>query len=352
MNMLRLMTTTLVALLMTGTIQASEPMRTWEEVASQLEELVPKLMEQHTTPGVSIAIVDNRKLVWARGFGVREAGTDHPVETNTLFEACSMSKPLFAYAALKLVEEGKLDLDRPLAEYLDKPYLEDQPLHEKITARMVLSHTTGFPNWRKGKPLTVAFEPGTEQRYSGEGFLYLQRVVEQIVDQPLEPWIQQRLLQPLGMNDSSYVWHTKRKDQAAAGHDKRGQLKPDRRLYTRPNSAYTLYTTPSDYARFLIEMLGPEAGSPHSLREETITEMLTPQVEIPDSTGTARGLGWAVSTEPSRPFGFHGGSNGTGFRCYSRFRRAEGTGIVIMTNSVSGAAVRDEIVKSLEETAW
>ena len=112
-----------------------------------------------------------------------------------------MSKLLMACAALKLVEQGKLDLDRSLAEYLDQPYLPDKPRHRRITARRVLSHTTGFPDWRttgwpKGGPLPLLYDPGTRFTHSGEGFLYLQRVVEHITDTPIQSYLQTTLLRP------------------------------------------------------------------------------------------------------------------------------------------------------------
>ncbi len=121
-----------------------------------------------------------------------------------------MSKLPATYLALQLVEREQLDLHKPLVQYLDKPYLPDQPLHEQITAYMVLVHTTGFPNWREGgwqsgNPLLVQFTPGSQFGYSGEGFLYLQRVMEHITAAPFEELAQRELLVPLNMNSSSYV---------------------------------------------------------------------------------------------------------------------------------------------------
>ena len=319
----------------------------WKDTASQLDELVPTLIEKHKTPGVSIALIDQGQIVWVKGYGVRNAETKEPVDEMTVFEACSMSKPLFAYAVLKLVEQGKLDLDRPLIEYLDEPYLKEEPLHQKITARMVLAHTSGFPNWRKGKPLTVAFEPGSDYRYSGEGFVYLQRVVEKITGQPMEDWLEPALLAPLKMSHSSYVWQPKYDQQASAGHTKEGTVKTNRNHFTKGNSAFTLYTTPSDYARFLIEMTKSDRSRPHSLTQESIAAMLTPQIDVPDSEKTARGLGWVLSTDPAKPIVSHSGSNGTGFRCYSQFHRTDGSGIVIMTNGVNGRSVWEAIMESL-----
>jgi len=169
----------------------------------------PTLMRKLHVPGVSIALVEGGRVSWVGAYGSANARTKRRVDTNTLFEAASMSKPLFTYATLKLVEGGVMDLDRPLVEYLDEPYLPDQPKHRLITARMVMNHTSGFPNWRPngwlgGKPLKIRFEPGSRHGYSGEGFLYLQRVVEHITGKPLQTFMRKKLLEPIGMTSSSY----------------------------------------------------------------------------------------------------------------------------------------------------
>lgn len=172
-------------------------------VPQALDTLLPLLMSKHQVPGAAVVGIENRRIVCEKYLGVRKAGQSDLVDENTVFEAASMTKPLAAYVALKLVEQGRLDLDRPLASYLPEPYLK----HEKITARMVLSHTSGFPNWRpKGKPLRVLHEPGTAYRYSGEGFQFLQRVMEQITGEDYESLMQRMLLRPLGMKNSSHVW--------------------------------------------------------------------------------------------------------------------------------------------------
>ncbi|MBA2113556.1 serine hydrolase domain-containing protein [Bremerella alba] len=321
----------------------------WQQASERLDSLTPKLLQQHQVPGASIALIEHGEIIWAKAYGVTNALTQEPVTVETVFEACSMSKPVFTYAVLKLVEQGKLELDRPLVDYMEKPYLSDEPLHRIITARMVFSHTSGFPNWRRGKKLSVAFEPGTSYRYSGEGFLFLQKAVERIVDEPLEPWIQQSLLQPLMMADSSFIWQTQYKEKAAAGHDSDGKVKGKRRHYEKPNSAYTLYTTPSDYARFLVEMLRSDRAARHSLKSGTIENMLTPQITLPDNEDRARGLGWVLKTGVTPVVAYHSGSNGTGFRCNSQFDPKTNVGVVIMTNGVNGRKVWQAVMEVLEE---
>ena len=134
-------------------------------------------MKKSNVPGVSIALIQHGKTIWVHGFGVKEAGTSQPVTGETVFEAASLSKPVFAYGVLKLVDQGKLRLDVPLTIYLPKPYIPGDQRLAKITARIVLSHRTGFPNWRDGDSLPLYFTPGERFSYSGEGYIYLQRVV-------------------------------------------------------------------------------------------------------------------------------------------------------------------------------
>lgn len=330
-----------------------------------LDELVPKLMAQHHVPGVAVVGLENRRLAWERFYGVRRAGQPEAVDANTVFEAASMSKLLMAYAAMKLVEQGKLDLDRSLSEYLDKPYLPDEPRHRRITARMVLSHTTGFPNWRtngweKGGPLPVVSEPGTRFTYSGEGFLYLQRVVEHITAAPIQGYLQRTLLDPLHMTNSSLVWLDRLAPQTAAGHNAEGEPFANRKLYGEANVAYSLYCTATDYAKLLLEMLAEDRSVPHALSARSIDAMLTRTTVAEGRQPVARGgprrseptyygLGWAIDTAATGDRIHHGGSNGTGFRCYCEFDRKRGTGLVIMANAVNGDRLWQDIMAAVGE---
>jgi len=317
-------------------------------VPQALDVMLPLLMSKHQVPGGAVVGIENRRVAYEKYLGVRQAGKSALVDGSTLFEAASMTKPLAAYAAVKLVEQGRLDLDRPLASYLREPYLKDEPLHRKITARMVLTHTGGFPNWRpKGKPLKVLHEPGTTFRYSGEGIEFLQRVMEQITGEDYERMIQRMLLQPLGMNNSSHVWQKSFENCAAAGHDDRGKVKENRRLYTKPNAAYSLYCTPQDYAAFVLEMMNPNRNGAHSISAKSVQVMLTPSSPpagrelLPrrGSVGVGEvryGLGWSIEPTASGNRIRHSGSNGTGFRSYVEFDPLRGHGLIIMANSASG----------------
>lgn len=330
-----------------------------------LDTLAPALMEKHKVPGVSIVGLEDGRIAWDRQYGVRRTDKPERVNAQTVFEAASMSKLPASYLALKLVEHGKLDLDRPLCEYLDEPYLTNEPLHLKITARMVLSHTTGFPNWRKGGwrgggSLQVQSEPGTKYTYSGEGFTYLQHVMERITGEPFERYVNQTLLDPLGMTASTYTWNHELEPQAAVAHDANGQIVPGRSLYHHANSAYSLYCSPMDYALFLEEMLRKDRSAPHSLSARSIEAMLTRTTMTTGRPTLVRGgesptgptwygLGWAIDAMASGDRIHHSGSNGIGFRCYCEFDPKRGSGIVIMTNGAGGADFWRELIAALPE---
>src|SRR6516162_9186526 len=212
----------------------------------RLDKSLPDLMAKGAVPGLSIALIRDRTTYWVHSFGVRDAKSGQPVTEETIFEAASLSKPVFAYGVLKLVDQGKLDLDTPLTRYLPKPYIDGDARLEKITARIVLSHRTGFPNWRgDGNPLTIHFTPGERFSYSGEGFVYLAKVVEQVSGKPLNDYMTEAVFQPLGMKNSSYVWRPDYDARTATGHDADGKptelVKPTEAL-----AASTLNTTAKD----------------------------------------------------------------------------------------------------------
>jgi CubicO group peptidase (beta-lactamase class C family) len=168
-------------LALAGTTRAqAAPAGSTDDAASRAriadwERSIPRIMAEFTVPGLSIVVIRNGRMAWRRGFGVKDAASKAPVANNTMFEAASMSKPLFAYAVMKLCKRGVIGLDTPLTKYTTERFLEGDPRLDLITARCVLSHTTGFPNWRSAaEPLKINFTPGEKWSYSGEGYsLYL-----------------------------------------------------------------------------------------------------------------------------------------------------------------------------------
>lgn len=256
-----------------------------------------------------------------------------------------MSKPLFACAVLRLVNKGILNLDTPLDEYLDEPYAPEEPATSKITARMVLTHTTGLPNWRQGgdaAPLYLVGTPGGGFGYSGEGYVYLQTVLEALVGSAAGPYLKAQLLDPLGMPGSSYTWQANYADNYGHGHDEDGAPR-DYPFSDRANAAASLYTTPQEYAQYLVALMHADA---RLLPPETIEQMLTPASERAKNFFV--GLGWGLCrTIPGRQIVYHSGSNSSGHRCLCAFEREEGTGFVVMSNGMGGSTLRRHVADTI-----
>jgi CubicO group peptidase (beta-lactamase class C family) len=315
-----------------------------------LEKAVPELMQQAKVPGLSLALVRNGQVYWTKGFGLKDGAT--PVTTSTTFEAASLSKPVFAYAVLKLKDQGKLDLDKPISGYLDAPYAAD-PRISAVTARMVLSHRTGFPNEvMPGQALAIHFNPGDHFSYSGEGFLYLQKAVERIEGRPLNEVMDELVFKPLGMTSSSYIWRPDFDESTAIGHDANGDpFKKGKPQQARAPSS--LQTTAQDYARFLGALLTGQG-----LRRETLSEMEMPQTQVPSDcavncfdapTGFSPDVSWGLGvgleeTLQGRAL-WHWGNNNDVFKAYMVAYPKARSGLVMFTNSHYGLSIANQIVK-------
>jgi CubicO group peptidase (beta-lactamase class C family) len=313
-------------------------------------------MREGDVPGLSLAIVENDRIVYGRGFGVKNAITRVPVDDDTIFEAASLSKPVFAYAVLRLADAGKLDLDTPLVKYL-AGYVDNDNRLDLITARMVLDHTTGFPNWRPiGQPLKIYFDPGSRFSYSGEGFVFLQKVVEHITGKSLAIVMKDLVLDPLGMTSSSYVWQDGYDSRIAVGHSQAGIARPVRKP-TDPNAASSLHTTAKDYARFAMALLNQAPLSNAGLKPDTWRRMLTPQIKVNEdcvnctfgetgklSLRVSWGLGIGLQqTDLGQAF-WHWGDNNSEYNCFVVGFTETGDGMVIFTNSGNGLSIIPDIV--------
>jgi CubicO group peptidase (beta-lactamase class C family) len=308
----------------------------------RLEKNIPELLESSDVPGMSIALVKNGKLVWTKGFGVKNSETKEPVIQTTIFEAASLSKPVFAYAVLKLVDEGKIDLDVPLNKYLGNNYDvgEDERLN-LITARRVLSHTSGFPNWRNrdSKTLPINFTPGDKFSYSGEGFVYLSKVVEKITGMEFEKFIEKEVFKPLEMNESSFIWKNEFLKTKVFNHD--GFGKPQgQNADVGVNAAASLHTTAENYAKFVMAILEGKG-----LKKKTREMMLKEQVFVnkEKSPEVAWGLGLGLElTKDGKTF-FHWGDNGFNKSFIVASERSKDA-IVFFTNSANGLSFLKEIL--------
>jgi CubicO group peptidase (beta-lactamase class C family) len=270
-----------------------------------------------------------------------------PLTPGAIFEAASLSKPIFAAAVLTLVQQGKLDLDRPLASYLSGPYRHEQnpfghgtsdvvtdPRLASVTAHMVLSHTSGLPNWSRHQPLSFLANPGQKWSYSGEGYVYLQHVVETITGEDLQHFVQKAILDPLGMTDSSFVWRSDYAGKALAPHTSDGsQEEPEH--YANALASSTLYTSLDDYAKFVAMLLHPPPGSPFAEEE-------TKQVWVQRQIKLGWGLGLAVEDTPRKAY-FHWGAN-PGFQSFFIVQPASGRGVLFLTDSDNGLDLVNDVV--------
>lgn len=332
---------------------AQVPLRRIDQATVRdLEKTVPEAMKKADVPGMSLALIKDGKTYWVHSFGVNNTTTQQPVTNDTVFEAASLSKPVLAYAVLKLVDVGKIDLDTPLTKYLPGTYdVSGDDRINQITARIVLSHRTGFPNWRGDGPLQIYFKPGERFSYSGEGFVYLGKVVEHITGMPLNDFMKKTVFDPLGMTSSSYLWRADYEQRAATGHDGDAQVR-EKYKPKEVNAAASLHTTAADYALFMEAILNGTG-----LKTATRKAMLTAQVAVdPECTNCTNsepksvskevfwGLGVGLQKTPQGESFWHWGDNGA-FKCYMVAYVKQKTGLVMFTNSENGLAIREDVVE-------
>jgi CubicO group peptidase (beta-lactamase class C family) len=323
-------------------------------------------------PGVSVAVVDDWALDWARGYGYREAGKPERVTQATLFQAASLSKPVAALAALRLVQEGVLDLDEDVNRYLIAWQVPANGAWQpRVTLRHLLSHSGGltvhgFPGYTRqaprpdlpaildGRPpantapIRVNALPGTQSRYSGGGYTVLQQLLGDVTGEPFPTLMRRLVLAPLGMTHSTYEQPLPRprwKD-AATGHAVGGAPVAGK-WHTHPEQAAAgLWTTPSDLARFVGEVMNAYLDRPHALLDPpAATEMLTRQAGD-------FGLGLILGGEGDSRYFWHAGDN-VGFKCLLIGYPQAGKGAVVMTNGDEGIDIIIEIIRALgEDDGW
>jgi len=317
----------------------------------RLDEIIQQLLRDGGVPGLSIALIRRGEIAELINAGTRNTSTRAPVEPNTIFDAASLSKPMFAHAVLQLIDAGALSLDAPLAKYVPD-YVSDDPRAADVTVRNVLSHTTGLPNWRGNDyPLKTYFPPGARFNYSGEGFVWLQRVVEVISGKPVDSVMQRLIFDPLEMRDSGYVWRPQFDANHADPHD--GALVPGTKAKPMAaNTAYSLQTTASDYARFVQSVLSgarlkPAMArlwlDPHVRVGWHRSQCLAPTVLESDQQ-VAWALGWGL--EPDHGTFFHWGDNGR-FKSFAIGSVVSRSAAVVFANGENGMSIMAELIDRL-----
>lgn len=342
-----------------------------------VDKRVETLVDTADVTGLTVTLFNQDTVVYQKAFGYSNFIKKDSLSINDVFYGASLSKAVFGFIVAQLANEGLIDLDKPLQEYLDVPIpkmqfnrewrafkeLGDDDRYKTITARMCLSHTTGFPNWRwisrtgefepEGK-IKFYFEPGSDYSYSGEGIRLLQIVVEQILGKGLEQLAQERVFLPLGMDMTSYVWQERFENNYCHGHTAtQAVIEKDRE--DEAGAAGSMETTPVDYSKFLSKII--ELSSNNS----EITElMFTPNIRIKskqqfgpkslektdvnDGIGLSYGLGWGILNTPYG-HGYFKEGHGEGFQHYSILFPEKHSGILLMSNSDNAERIFKEILE-------
>ena len=335
-----------------------------------LNSKIEYLMKTANVSGVAVSVFNNNHPVFSKTYGLADVQKNIPLKQSSVMYGASFAKTVFAYIVMQFVQEKVIDLDKPLVEYLNKPLpefkfnswkrgyqdLKDDDRYKKITARMCLTHTTGFPNWRwfeADKKIKFKFDPGTRYSYSGEGLYLLQFVIEQVTGKDYETISQERLFNPLGMKNSSQVWQTRFDSNICYGHNAKGEPYEIRK-WKEANAGGSMSTTLEDFTKFYTTLI-----SGKGLLKKGFNDMTSTQIRIRsrsqfgpfaikdssdnDNIELGYGLGVGVFKTPyGRAFFKEGHDDGWGH--YSICFPDKKIAIVIMTNNDNGESIFKELL--------
>ena len=366
----------------TGYSQDIERLDGSEISSDSLTKHVKHLMQEAKVTGVGISVFNKNQLIYSKALGYANNNNGTELTKTSNMYGASLSKAVFSVIVMKLVEQNVIDLDTPLESYLPKKIYEYEPkakwhddysdlksdsLYHKITARMCLAHTSGFPNWRffeEDKKLRVKQEPGSGYLYSGEGMVYLQVILEKLTGRPFEEMAQEIVFKPLKMENSSYQWQDRFENDYALGHNEKAQAYVKDKD-NEPRAPSTLETSLEDYNKFLLAVMQRKI-----LKQKSWDEIFTPQVRIRfkrqfgplaseitsknDAIELSYGLGWGLFKTPYGWAAFKEGY-GSGFQHHSVLFPKEDKGVLIMTNSKNSGGIFKELLEvSLKDafTPW
>lgn len=345
--------------------------------ASILEEKITSLMDSADVTGLAIAILNDNQIVFRKAFGYANQKMKTSLQINHSFYGASFSKAVFGYLVSILATEGVIDLDKPLQQYLDFPLyelnsmnkrqgfqdLKDDKRYEKITARMCLSHSTGFQNWRwiprpndpeNTEKLKIYFEPGTQYFYSGEGIMLLQYVIEHITGKGMEELAMEKVFSPLQMRNTSYVWQERFEGKYCSGHTKlQKAIEKDKR--DEAQAAGSMETNLIDYSVFVKHIM--QLYKQHSeitdimlnsnFRIRTKAQfgpLALEQSDENDGIQLSYGLGWGLLQSPFGLGAFKEGHD-EGFQHYSILFPDKEIAVVILSNSDNAESIFKELLE-------
>lgn len=335
-----------------------------------LDQKIDSLMRVANVSGMAISVFNLNKPIYSKTFGWADVQKQLPLTPNTVLYGASFAKAVFAYIAMQLIQEGLFELDKPLVNYLKQPLpayqipgwrrgyqdVQSDERYKKITARMCLTHTTGFPNWRwfeADKKLKIKFEPGSRYSYSGEGLYLLQFVIEQLTGTDYETIVKQRVCTPLNLTNTSHIWQPAFEQNKAFGHNANG-MPYELMRWKEASAGGSMSTTLADYSAFFAALM-----SSKDLSKQSFDTMVAPQIRIRsmaqfgpqslvdgtenDAIELGYGLGVGVFKTPyGRAFFKEGHDDGWGH--YSICFPDKQIGIVIMTNTDTGESIFKELL--------
>lgn len=314
-----------------------------ESLSTDLQTTVERQARDKQVCAVAYAAIHAGKI--SSSGGARGCDRGREPTADSVFQAASLSKPVFAYAVLKLAQDGLLNLDAPLISYLPHGYLHIQnpfafgkppitdlvvtPELQAVTARMVLSHTSGLPNW-SSDPLAFDFKPGTDWQYSGEGFMLLQRIVESITNQGLDDFMRHRLFVPLGMSNTAFRWKPQFADAFMPGLPRHMEI-------PEALAPFSLHTSANDYAKFLAALMADQ---------QAVQLIVQSPASVVPKLGLGWGLGWGVERGEKETFIWQWGNN-PGYRAFVMASTSSGDAAVMFTNSEEGLAMAEPIIATV-----
>ncbi|RKP47898.1 class A beta-lactamase-related serine hydrolase [Cohnella endophytica] len=329
-----------------------------------LEAEMQKRMKQYHVPGAAIAVIHQGHLAWSRGFGYANVKKKIKVDEKTIFQVASNSKSVNSWGILKLVEQGKLELDKPVDRYLTRWHIPESSFNmEEVTICRLLSHTAGlslhgYPGYPKGRKIPtleeslsgknsaeqkveLIYEPGTQYQYSGGGYTLLQLVVEEVTKRNYSDYMKSEILNPLGMDDSLFALHSEEVSNLAVGYNQSKKAYPT--ISYRELAAAGLHTNVVDFAKFVAALVDDkiekQPAGRNILSKESLGRMFTPVLNN-------YGLGFGVISGSDDELITHSGSN-IGYQSTYYINRTSGDGVVILTNSDSGGAMFQEVIQQI-----
>lgn len=321
------------------TAQQADLERMKSKYAASANTFIPQLMQEGEVPGMQIAVVQNGEIFYEGAFGVANADTSQRVDTDTVFAAASLGKPVFAYAVMRFAAREGFDLDQPLAEILPYEPVENDPRFEQVTARMLLAHDSGLPHSCAQGSLLMS-DPTKEFHYSPAGYDYLQQVISKVTGLTLNEFATREVFEPLGMDRSAFYFREDFIGNSVYGHSLKGPAKHISFMSEMQQSAASsLLTTAHDYAIFLMAMLEPDQNC-----RAFVDEMLTPQIQVQEDlegkpvNNLYWGMGWGIELGKEGKSFWHWGDLGM-FKNYTVSIPSRHYAMVYLTNGDSGLSI-------------